>query len=281
MSSEWQKYENEVYEECCRIYGEENVEKNVTRAGVSSRVARQIDVLVHTDEGDIAFDAKHYSKHVDVKMIESMIGMYGDLGVEKFVVVTNNGYSRAALRRAHLGKDNVEADVLRLGELKRMQGYFAIPYAEKYAVTLSAPFACIVYAETSVHPDTPTILYRTSITLRDAVIEKEFAYLHFWIKERDEVNTIEQLAEHLKGECIEADPNGKWSVLEEQPYLMTRCIHSKSTVVEYFGYKDFDEFMIYIALYCKEEKWERNRHKLSYMLEHALPMYMSKDDNPD
>lgn len=238
-TKEWQKYENEVYEECCRIYGEEKVERNVWKMGLSSQVPRQIDVLVHTDEGDIAFDAKYYSNHVEVKTIESMIGMYGDLGVRKFVVVTNKGYSEGALRRAHLGKDNVEADVLSLGELKCMQGYYAIQYAEQYAVTVIAPFAWIVDADTSVHPDIPAVLHRTGISLTDAVDEKEFAYLRFWIKNRDEINTIEQLAEHLKDECVEADPDGQWSVLEAQPYLITRYIHSKSTVVEYFGYKDF------------------------------------------
>lgn len=278
MNKAWQKYENEVYDECCRIYGEEKVERNVTKVGVSSQVPRQIDVLVHSDEGDIVFDAKYYSKHVNVKTIEAMIGMYGDLGVERFVVVTNKGYSKAALRRAHLGNENVEADVLSLGELKRMQGYGAMPYSGKYAVTLFAPFAWIIDAETSVHPDTPAILYRTGITLTDAVREKEFAYLRFWIKNRDEVNTIEQLAEHHKEECTEADPNGQWSILEEQPYVMASYAHSKSTIVEYFGYKDFDEFMIFIVLYCEEEKWERNRHKLSYMLEHALPMYIRREE---
>jgi hypothetical protein len=117
--------------------------------------------------------------------------------------------------------------------------------------------------------------------LSDAVKEKEFAYLHFWIKERDEVYTIEQLANLHRRECTWADPMGQWSLLEEQPYLKTRCIHSKSTVVEYFGYKDFEEFMIYIVLYCEEEKWERNWHKMRYMLEHALPAYMSNDDKTD
>lgn len=277
MQSDWQKYENEVYEECCRIYGEEKVERNVSLMGVYTRESRQIDVLVHSDEGDIAFDAKYYSKHVNVKTIEAMIGMYGDLGVEKFVVVTNKGYSKAALMRAHLGKDNVEADVMSLEELKRMQGYFAMPYAEKYAVTLSTPFAWIVDAEKSVHPDAPTILYRTGITLTEAIQEKEFAYLHFWIKNRDEVNTIAQLAEHHKEECAEADPDGQWSVLEEQPYVMARYTHSKTTVVEYFGYKDFEEFMIFIVLFCEEEKWARNRHKMRYMLEHALPMYIRRE----
>lgn len=278
MTKTWQKYEDDVYEECCRIYGEEKVERNVSKIGVSTRVPRQIDVLVHSDEGDIAFDAKHYSKHVDVKTIEAMIGMYGDLGVEKFVVVTNKGYSKAAIRRAHIGEANVEADVLSLGELKYMQGYFGIPYTEKYAVTLSAPFAWIVDAEKSAHPDTPAVLYRTGITLIEAVKEKEFAYVQFWIKERDDVNTIEQLAEHYREECEEADPNEQWSILEEQPYIITRYTHSKSTVVEYFGYKDFEEFMIYIVLCCEEDKWGRNHHKLRYMLEHALPLYKGREE---
>lgn len=97
MTEDWKKYENEVYEECCRIYGEENVERDVTREGLYSHAARQLDVLVHTDEGDIVYDAMYYSRHVFIKTVESMIGMYEDLRVSMFVIVTNVGYSKAAL----------------------------------------------------------------------------------------------------------------------------------------------------------------------------------------
>ncbi len=170
MNRKWQNYEEEVYEECCRIYGDENVDRNVSKVGVSSQVPRQIDVLVHSEEGDIAYDAKYYSKRVDVKTIEAMIGMYGDLGVEKFVVVTNKGYSKAALRRAHLGKDNVEADVLSIGELKRMQGYWAMPYAGRNCIMLVPPFGWIIDGQKSAHPGMSTVLYRRGVDQSDGAL---------------------------------------------------------------------------------------------------------------
>lgn len=273
MIRDWKKYEDEVYEECCRIYGSEYVERNVSREGIYTREPRQIDVLVHTDEGDIAFDAKYYSKHVDVKTIESMIGMYGDLGVSKFVVVTNKGYSKAALRRAHRGYENVEADVLNIGELKRLQGYGGIPYAGRNGILLSPPFGWIVDAQTSAHPGMLAVLYRRGLSFKEAMMqEREFAYLVFWDKD-DEIHTIPELAELHRNECLEVDTTGKWEILEEIPYTITRFKHSKA-VDEYIGYREFENFILFVVLYCEEEKWNQDKPKLQYILRRAMPMHV-------
>lgn len=275
MTSEWNKYEEEVYKECCRIYGEENVERNVSNVGLLSQVPRQIDVLVHSEEGDIAFDAKYYSRHVDVKAIEAMIGMYGDLGVSKFVVVTNKGYSKAALRRAHLGNENVEADVLSFGELQRMQGYGAVPYAGRNGVFLSPPFGWIIDGQRSAHPEMLAVLYQRGLSFGEAMRkEREFAYLVLWDKD-DEINTIQGLAEFHRDASMEVDTEGEWEILEEEPYTITRFKHSKA-VNEYIGYRAFENFILVVVLFCEEEKWSRDKTKLQYILRHAMPMQVSQ-----
>ena len=273
MTEKWKIYEEKVYEECCRIYGNEKVERNISKLGESSQVSRQIDVLVHAEEGDIAFDAKYYSKHVDVKTIESMIGMYGDLGVEKFVVVTNNGYSKAALRRAHLGSENVEADVLSMEELQRMQGYGAMPYVGRNGVLLSPPFGWIVDGKRSAHPELLAVLYRRGLSFDDAMKkEREFAYLVLWDKD-DEIHTIQGLAEFHRDVSMEVDTEGKWEILEEEPYTITRFKHSKA-VDEYIGYREFENFILSVVLFCEEEKWSRDKTKLQYILRRAMPMHV-------
>lgn len=275
MQSDWREYEEEVYEECCRIYGAKNVERNISKIGMSSQVPRQIDVLVHSEEGDIAFDAKYYSKPVNVKTIESMIGMYGDLGVEKFVVVTNKGYSKAALRRAHLGNENIEADVLSLGELQRMQGYGALPYAGRNGIFLSPPFGWIVDGQTSAHPEMLAVLYRRRVSFGKAMRkEREFAYLVLWDKD-DEINTVRGLAEFHRNESMEADSEGKWEILEDTPYMITRFKHSKA-VDEYIGYREFENLIISVILFCEEEKWSRNKTKLQYILGRVMPMHVKQ-----
>lgn len=271
MTEDWKKYENEVYEECCRIYGEENVERNVTRVGIYSHASRQLDVLVHTSEGDVVYDAKCYSQRVSIKTVEAMIGMYTDLGVSKFVVVTNIGYSKAALRRAHMGTEKVEADVMNIGELSRFQGYGALPYAGRNGVVLSSPFGWVIDGQISVHHGMPAVLYARGLSYDDVYTEKEFAYVEFWDKE-DEINTVQQLMAHHREECIEGDENGEWKILEESPFHIARYTHSATTVVEYFGYKEFDNFIFYVVLLCEEEKWGRNRQKMVYLLERALPL---------
>lgn len=277
MTEDWRKYEDEVYEECCRIYGEENVERDVTRVGIYSHASRQLDVLVHTNEGDVVYDAKYYSHRVSIKTIESMIGMYADLGVSKFVVVTNVGYSKAALRRAHMGTEKVEADVMNMGELSRFQCYGALPYVGRNGVVLSPPFGWVIDGQISIHPGMPAVLYARGLSYDDVYTEKEFAYVEFWDRE-DEINTVQQLMEHHQAECVEGDESGEWKILEESPFFIARYKHPATTVVEYFGYKDFDNFIFYVVMLCEEEMWGRNRQKLVYLLEHALPFNVRCQD---
>ena len=271
MIEDWHKYENEVYEECCRIYGEENIERNITRVGLYSHAARQLDVLVHTDEGDIVYDAKYYSRRVSIKTVESMIGMYADLGVSMFVVVTNVGYSKAALRRAHMGTENVQAEVLSMAELMEYQAHRAFPFAGKYGVYLSSPFGWIIDGDVCGHEGYGTTLYRRGVSLNKAIVsEYEFAYVRFWDKD-DKICTLPQLMEHHKEECLEGDKDGEWRVIEETPYVIAQFNHPMAVVTEYLGYKEFDGFILFVVMLCESEKWRRNKFKLQYVLEHALP----------
>ena len=120
--------------------------------------------------------AEEFAKKLN-KSTPTFIAMYGDLGVEKFVVVTNNGYSNAALRRAHLGDENVEADVLSMVELHHMQGYGAMLYAGRNGVLLSPPFGWVVDNQISVHPGMLAVLYRRGVSFEEAMKKES---LHIW-----------------------------------------------------------------------------------------------------
>src|SRR6266550_3515890 len=83
--------ENAKTESNCRIMG---------RSGTR----RQIDVLITGTVGafevKILVDSKNYAAPVDIKDVDSLIGMVSDVGAHLGVIVCPSGYTDGAMKRA-------------------------------------------------------------------------------------------------------------------------------------------------------------------------------------
>lgn len=104
----WKEYELALFNELYYVYRPPDfmVEPNFRKViGLFSEVERQIDVAVFKAEDSsrpyIAVECKHYTKEkLDVKDVETFIGMRNDLGAEHAILVCPLGFSKGALRRA-------------------------------------------------------------------------------------------------------------------------------------------------------------------------------------
>ena len=83
MSTDWRKYEKEIFDTFRRAYPDAKINYNQKILGRYSKIKRQIDVLI---EGRIAgkklrliIDGKYYSENIDVKEVESFISMVEDV----------------------------------------------------------------------------------------------------------------------------------------------------------------------------------------------------------
>ena len=122
----WRRYEQQIYE---------HLKRKATGAKVSfdkdgrqrlpghwSKVERQIDVIVRgtfpgfPDELALIVDCKCFSKKVDVGDVDRFLGLVLDVRQPLGLMITNVGYSKAALQRA---KENpgVSLDVVELDHL--------------------------------------------------------------------------------------------------------------------------------------------------------------------
>ena len=110
MSGErdWRQYESQIYERLKEMAGSDaDVEFNASLPGRLSGVDRQVDVFVRgTFAGQVAratmtVDCKCFSRKVDVKDVECVIGLVEDVGTAFGLLVTTEGFSEAAKRRAH------------------------------------------------------------------------------------------------------------------------------------------------------------------------------------
>jgi Restriction endonuclease len=83
--------------------------------GLLSSARRQIDVSVYRSgqpQPAIAVECKRFGRRLNIKDIESFLGMLEDLGAQRGVLVAPLGYSRAAERRVH----GTRVDLHRLAE---------------------------------------------------------------------------------------------------------------------------------------------------------------------
>ena len=64
-------------------------------------------------------DCKYFSQNIDVKIIESFIGMLEDTKANFGLIITNNGFSESAKRRAAV--KNLKLDIIEFDELEKVK----------------------------------------------------------------------------------------------------------------------------------------------------------------
>lgn len=275
----WKDYEDAVYEECQRIYHSRDVEiiKNTHIVGRYSGVKRQIDVLIKLQKDDVVtstiiVECKHYGKKINVKIVDSFIGCLEDVSAEKGILVSEKGFTKAAINRAHKGKNDIEVDILNLGELRQFQSQDAIPYAGDSALLLSAPFGWII--DGTRRGFTPAVLYLRGIPFEEATEkEKEWLYVQFWRKE-SEADTLENLIEAQNESLREQDERAEISVSDLDGLVVRKAFLPSYPTPEITVFREFEWFISFVVLYCPECYVVRDTQKVVEMLKRAKPIHV-------
>ncbi len=125
---DWKQYEQYVYEIFRTKYPEYSVERNLRIIGRITNQSRQIDIAIRGEFiGHQLFavvDCKYYSEKVDVKDVESFIGMLSDIGADLGILVTNKGYSEAAQKQAEASR--IKLDIVKIDEIDKYEIDFEI-----------------------------------------------------------------------------------------------------------------------------------------------------------
>lgn len=283
----WKDYEKEVYQYFSRMYPEAKITHDAKIIGRYSKKERQVDILIEDEIAEfpikIAVDAKYFSRRVDIKCVESFISMIGDIGAYQGVLITQKGYSEAAINRAHYGPDKIELDVLNFEDLQNHQGLLAIPYSGKNAILLPAPFGWVI--DNKRRPGRLACLYQRGLDLKKAIENLEWMYLNFWHK--DEIaSSIVELVE-MQNKNLEAY-HTNLCINERRSPKRTDKRNTYIRVVtsdqlpfkEITGYIDCDEFIVFFVLWTKKELESRNLRKLAYILKYATPFQQLEGNRP-
>lgn len=284
---DWKKYEKEIYEHFLSQYPDAEITLDARKIGLYSKVERQIDILVEQyiagNRLSIALDGKYYNKKVDVKAVESFIGMLEDIGAHKGLLISNKGFTEGAYNRAHFGPSDIELDILNFSELQKFQAYGAFPYSGNNAVMLSAPFGWIIDGFKS--QDWLASIYQQRLTLDQAMQNKEFMYVQFWDRTKEN-HTLDDLLKLQEEIFKETDPDAKIeyipTIKRKDANTILRVANIKNDpTAEYTGFIEFPDFIFFCVMSTPENKSKKNIRKLENILETVLPIHVKNDDHDE
>lgn len=208
----WKKYEKDILKYFQETYPDTNILFDQKIKGKYSKVSRQIDILV---EGEIAgyqiriaVDCKYFSKNVDVKHVESFCSMVEDIEAHQGVLITQKGFSKAAINRAHYGNQKVELDIINFDELKKFQSFTAFPYIDHFSVIIPAPFGWVLDLDDKMNSFAS--LHQRGLSLKEAQKRNEWMYMQFWVKD-EYVNNIDSLIEFQNENILKIDDKSKFT----------------------------------------------------------------------
>ncbi len=274
MNLNWKEYEKEVLSECQRVFLNSDISYNVHIKGLYSKRMRQIDIMIKNSNGAVyIIDAKKYDVKIDVKTVESFIGMVKDVGADKGIIVSEKGFSKAAINRAHLGENNVEVDILNLRELALFQSEGAILYAGKYGAVAFTPFCWIIDGTRRNHM--VATLYRRGFSFEEAARNNEWAYVEFWDKD-SEIGTLDELVAWQNNNLLCDDNEG---IIEDDrsDSIRIRIFKSKKyPCPEITLFREFDDFILFVVLFSPDNMINKNIEKMKYLLQNAIPLHVTQ-----
>lgn len=274
---EWQKYEKKVLEECRRVFKDSDIRYNVHVKGLYSKRKRQIDIIVKTNNEVVYIvDSKKYNKKVDVKTVESFIGMVKDVGANYGIIVSEMGFTKTAVNRAHLGENNIEVDILSLNELKMFQAECAIPYSGNNGVIVNAPFGWIIDARR--RENVVATIYQRGISFEEAMWNKEWAYLNFWNK-TDEIDSVDKLICWQNNHLLKEYPEGIIEEKDDENLKIRTFTSEKYPTKEVSFFREFQTFILFVVLFSPDNQINRNINKMKFFLNNALPIEVVNKNN--
>jgi hypothetical protein len=281
----WKDYEKEVHSYFSKMYPNSTITYDAKIIGRYSKKERQVDVLIEDDIAGfplrVVVDAKYFSENIDVKCVESFISMLEDVNANQGLLVTQKGYSQAAINRAYYGPQELELDVLNFNDLLKHQGLEAVPYSEKNALFLSSPFGWVI--DTRKQSGFIACLYQRGLNLEKAKKRQEWIYFNYWKKDKDASSISELVA--VQNSLMESEYSNL--VLEEcrspnredgrDTYI--RIAHfDELPCREITGYIDCDDFIAFFVLFTPKELQSRNLRKLAHLLQYSNPAKISFDN---
>lgn len=207
---DWKQYEAYAKGALRRRFPTALVRANVYLPGKLSGVRRQIDLLVDSTPA-IAVDCKCYKRKVDVKHVEAFLGMLQDIDFRCGIMVTTQGYTKAALKRAEGVSWQVDLQIVFPRRLSEYQ-YTAAPliWRDQLGIFLDCPPGWVADNAMTHTPDTFLVaMYPIGHTLDSAAHLSSFLYGNIIHKE-GVPPSIEASADRYEANILASSPGSQF-----------------------------------------------------------------------
>lgn len=282
----WKKYEKEILKYFQETFPETTISFDKTIVGKYSKVDRQIDILIEGEvagfEIKIVVDCKYFSKNIDVKQVESFCSMVEDVEAHQGVLITQKGFSKAAINRAYYGNHKVELDIINFEDLKEFQSTTALPYSGHFAVIIPAPFGWVLDLKDKINSFAS--IHQRGLTLKEAQKKNEWMYMQFWKIDKASFGIDDLIAIQNKN-ILEFDPDSKFtynSLVKRTDGIKTKIRIAEITrypALEVTGFIQFEGYILFIVLFTPKELLNKNLRKLQYLLKVADSCKLAFDNH--
>lgn len=293
-NNDWKLYEETILQHFREVFPDYKIEGNQKIVGIKSKRKRQIDVLISGEVTGfpvkIVIDCKHFSTKIDVKIVESFIGMLADVKASKGVIITNIGYTKAAIERAKLDSRDIQLDILEFEDLPQFSGIAdAFPSKwneqEKMALVFSCPFGWQVHEVPTA--DIPAGLTKANISWAKGWEFKECIYMNFTSKR--EIPNLESLISLHEKQSQKNYPGVKFDYFEdlderfENPFCEKMILrvgyYRQYSEIETTIFLDFGTFIAYFVLTSSKNNTDKNWKKLAFVARTAIPYDLPSKTN--
>lgn len=287
---DWKQYEREIESHFRREYPNANISANAKLLGRFSQIERQIDLLIQEQVCDLPFrivvDAKFRGRKIDVKDVEEFLGMARDVSAHKAILISQEGYTDAAINRSNADDADVILDILNFSQLHSYQSFGAFPFSGPHAVALPAPFGWVV--DGTQGRGALAWLYQQGLTLDEASKAGEFMYINLSkkdakFKDLRSLCTIQEYLLRQNPHLISIDLMEGVS-RKDFSTSIRKVVYDAATrpglpdETEYTGFADFSEFIFMCVLFTRDTLREKNLSKLRYVLRKVLPIRVGGND---
>lgn len=274
----WKDYEIEIYNFFKEQYPQAEVSHNVTVEGRYSKTMRQIDILIEAyiagNRMRIIIDGKYFSERIDVKDVEMFIAMVHDCNASKGILITHEGFSKAALNRAHNDPHDIELDILNFKNLYDYQGFAGMPFSGGNGVLMPAPFGWVI--DSTRYKECLACLYQRGLTLLEA--QKNFEFMYVNIRTFDsKIQSLDDLLKEQNELLLSDNSNAKIyyrdTIKRDDAKVIIRVLENPTyPTKEFTGIVAFEDFALICVLFSPNEVSNRNIRKLEYLMQFALPI---------
>ncbi len=285
----WKKYEIYITKHFQKLFPDTLIQHNIKREGLISKTKRQIDILIEGKfagfDMKIVVDCKYFNKKVDVKEVESFLSFLQDLKVSKGILITNNGYSKAAWDRAENDSQDIELRIINFDDLEKYQAFMAMPYSKSECAIVVAPDGWVVDGA----PQGPYVasFYPAGLSQGEAFHTEGFIYFGFNHKDKNFPSLPDLLEKQsLKTKEYYHLPKIDYidTIKREDCSLTLRVIDAAEmeNIIEYTMFLDYPNVIIYLTLLTNREKEKQYLKKLEWISQKLIKtnIILDKNANP-